>query len=196
MSAPGCPSRWSRRREDGRGRHPAADAGARTALAARARRLPAPRRLRASASRRSPRRSGASPAACRQLAARARAHVRDGAAALPGGRRSTGLEIADAFFAGVAQRRHGRARRDARRRCQPPCRRRRQAAGGAAADPRLRRGDEGARVAGGALRASTARRSSAPPSSTACRASSPARPTASCRPPRSRSRTARSRRST
>ena len=43
------------------------------------------------------------------------------------------------------------ARRHARRRCQPACRRRRQAARRIAADPRLRRGDAGARVAGRAV---------------------------------------------
>ena len=98
---------------------------------------------------------GRSPAACRQLAGRARAHVR---AARPrfGVEKERGLEIAEAFFAASRERRHGGARRDARRRRQPAMRT-------AAASGRRRRGRssasrmcmQAARGAGGASSASS-----------------------------------------
>ena len=65
--------------------------------------------------------------ACRQLAARARAHVRE---ERPRFRveKARGLAIAEAFFAASRDGDMAAARRDARGRRQPPCRRRRQAA--------------------------------------------------------------------
>src|SRR5579884_760193 len=67
---------------------------------------------------------GRDPAACRQLAARARTHVRE---ARPRACRS--------FLHGVEERRHEGAFRDARGRCQRACGRRRQAPGVPDADP-------------------------------------------------------------
>ena len=110
-----------------------------------------------------------SPAACRQLAARARTHVREARPRFRVEKRARPCHRRG-LLRRVARRRHGGARSDARRRCQPACRRRRQAAGGVAADPRLRGGDAGARGAGRGFR-KQGRRWSAPPSSTACRAS-------------------------
>ena len=90
-------------------------------------------------------------AACRQLAHRARSHVRRGAAALQGGKAAR-PRACRGIFRRLAQRRHEGAGRDAGGRCQPACRRRRQASGSDGADPRLRCGHEGARISGGLFR--------------------------------------------
>jgi hypothetical protein len=76
LCRPLAPRADRRGRGRGRGRHAAADAGARTPVTARARRLPAPRRVRRElrGSRRDA--SAAIPPPCRQLASRARTHVR------------------------------------------------------------------------------------------------------------------------
>ena len=135
-----------------------------------------------------------SEAACRQLAARARAHVRE---ERPRFRveKERGLALAEAFFAasrdGDMERLGAMLADDVSLHADGGGKR------SAATRPIL--GFEAVmRVHTGlaAFFAGSGRSWCGPPSSTACRASSPARPTASCRRRRSRSRTARSWRST
>ena len=98
ISGRGCRSRSSRRRGRDRRRHPAADDGAGTAVAAGARRVPAARRVRRRLRGDRGNAIGRDAAACRQLASRARAHVRAERPRfdVP---KERGLEIAEAFFA-------------------------------------------------------------------------------------------------
>ena len=90
---------------------------------------------------------GRDPAATRQLAARARNHVREDRPRfdLP---KEKGTRDRRGFLHRIAQRRHDGARLAARGRRVDACRRRRQEAGRDEADARLRGGDEVARGAG------------------------------------------------
>ena len=72
------------------------------------------------------------PAACRQLAARARTHIHEARPALSRWKNNAAWR-SPSFLHRLAQRRHEGARRHAGGRRQRPCRRRRQAPGGAGA---------------------------------------------------------------
>ena len=135
------------------------------------------------------------PAACRQLAARARIHVREARPRFQVDKQS-GLETCRGVLRRLAQRRHEGAWRNAGGRCQRPCRRRRQAAGGPGADRRIRCRHEGVSELWRLTSRRMARSLCVLDSSTDCPASSRWRPTVSSRRPRSISRTERSPQST
>ena len=91
------------------------------------------------------------PAACRQLAARARAHVREARPRFQV-EKQRGLALAEAFFAASRSGDMKALRGDAGGRCQRSCRRRRQAPGGHGAGPGLRCRHEASGVSGGLFR--------------------------------------------
>ena len=128
---------------------------------------------------------GREPATCRQLASRARAHVRAARPRFPMPK-ERGLEIAAAFFSATRSGDMGQLALAARRGRHPLFRRRRQEAGGEAAACRDRRRHAVSDCDRAHVRGENRREPCAMASSTACRASSPPSSTA-CKPPRSRS---------
>jgi len=89
-------------------------------------------------------------AACRQLAARARNHVRDERPRFKL-EKQRGIELANAFYAASRNGDMSALGGNAGGRCQRPCRRRRQAFRIARSDLGLRRGDDAARPFGRAI---------------------------------------------
>ena len=89
------------------------------------------------------------PAACRQLATRARLHVREARPRFQVDKQR-GLELAEAFFT-ASRNGDMKALGDVGGRCQCSCGRRRQASGGHAADSRLRCRHESPSISGGSF---------------------------------------------